>query len=354
MKLSLERLTRLGLTLQIGKTALASTLSWWLATHLSFNNYPYFAPLAAILTVQVTVADSLDKAMQRTMGIVLGVIVSLFIGQWLTIGPLSIFLVILIGMTISNALHLNYQIASQVAVSSLLVLAFGHKQGYAFDRIVETIIGCAVAVGINALILPPNAIPSAEASLIQLSKRAASTLDAFDKLYRQEDSPLHADKEVESLIHETGMSLQQMQLAKQSQKYSPFRAKATTRLEVIAYGMNQLEKVTLQIRGIRRSLIELREMEEYRIEYPRIEQIFEAFAATALCIDHFGVSIIHASTDSSERQLSYVERAQSLQLACLHGMTSVQSPLVLREIGGILTDLNRIVQEVSSSDMEPA
>lgn len=350
MKLSLERLTRFGLTLQIGKTALASTLSWWLATHFSFNDYPYFAPLAAILTVQVTVADSLEKAMQRIMGIILGVVVSLFIGQWLTIGTLSIFLVILIGMSVSNALRLNNQIASQVAVSSLLVLAFGHKQGYAFGRIVETVIGCAVAVGVNAFILPPNAIPSAEASLIQLSKRAASTLDAFDKLYRMEDSPLHADKEVESLISETGMSLQQMQLAKQSQKFSPFRSKARARLEAIAFGMNQLEKITLQIRGIRRSLIELRELEEYKIEYPKIEQIFVAFEATALCIDHFGTTIIHASAESKDRQRSYVKRAQALQLACLHGMTSVQSPLVLREIGGILTDLNRIVQEVSPLD----
>ncbi|REE68096.1 aromatic acid exporter family member 1 [Paenibacillus taihuensis] len=351
MKLSLEMLTRYGLTLQIGKTALSSALAWELASHLSFNNYPYFAPLAAILTVQVTVADSLEKAMQRTMGIILGVIISLLIGHWLSAGILSIFIVILIGMAIPKALRLNDQIATQVAVSSLLVLAFGHNQGYALGRIVETVIGSAVAVAVNAFIIPPNAVPSAEASLFQLSKRAASALHSFVKLYRQESSPAHDDEAVERLIDETGVSLQQLQLAKQSQKFSPFRSKERVRLEAIGFGMNQLEKVTIQIRGIRRSLIELREIEEYNVEYPRIERIFETFEATAACIEHFGETIIHNSTASRSTQRSYVERAQSLQLACLHDMTGVHSPLVLREIGGILVDLNRIVKEVSSNEM---
>ncbi|GAB3818500.1 hypothetical protein GCM10028895_15840 [Pontibacter rugosus] len=94
--------TRLGLTLQIVKTALAAAVSWIVATTILGSEFPYFAPLASILTVQVTVADSVEKATQRIIGIVGGVAVSLLIGHWLSISSLSIFLVILIGMAISK------------------------------------------------------------------------------------------------------------------------------------------------------------------------------------------------------------------------------------------------------------
>lgn len=347
MKLSYRTFTRYGLALQIAKIAFAAALSWWLASRLMFHAYPYFASIAAIITVQVTVADSLAKALQRIAGIILGVIVSLLIGHWLSVGTFSIFLVILLGLAIAHFMHLYNQIGSQTAISSLLVLAFGHTQGYAFGRVAETIVGCAVAVGINALVIPPNAIPSAEASLIRLSRKAADALRAFVPLSGQKDGGEHPDDAVESLIGEAEKSFQNMQLAKQSQKYSPFLSKMRSRLEVLSYSMNQLEKVTVQIRGIHRSLMELREMDEYRREGSDFERIYAAMKVTAECVEHYGEAAIQASAENKERQRNHIERARTAQLACLNEMTRTASPRIIREIGSILTDLNRILQEVS-------
>ena len=148
-------LNKLGLTLQIVKTAFAAAASWLVATSLLHSEYPYFAAVAAIITVQVTVADSVDKATQRIIGIIGGVLLSMLLGHWFQIGAISIFFIILIGMGIAKALRMNQQIISQVAISSLLVLAFGQtKEGYGYERIIETILGSAIAVLINALIVP--------------------------------------------------------------------------------------------------------------------------------------------------------------------------------------------------------
>ncbi|MGD8192369.1 FUSC family protein [Brevibacillus ginsengisoli] len=349
MQLRYRKPFRFSLTLQIVKTALAAAISWWLTTVLFYNPYPYFAPLAAILTVQVTVADSLEKALQRIVGIVLGVSVSLLFGYWISIGALSIFIVVLIGMVIPNSLQLNTQITSQVAVSSLLVLAFGHHQGYAFGRIIETVIGCAVAIVINAFLIPPNPLPSVETSLLHLSKHAANTLKALVLLFEQKGGEMSGYDEVERLIIETEKSLEAMRLAEQSQKYSPFRAKIRGRLEVLSFGVNQLEKVTVQIRGIRRSLTDLRKMEGYESECMCIERICRALETTADCIEHFGELIIHESAENKEAQRVNVQHVESILFTCLNEMTRIKSPFVLREIGGILSDLNRIVKEVSSS-----
>ncbi|WP_186445614.1 FUSC family protein [Paenibacillus cremeus] len=332
-----------GLSLQILKTALASAIAWWLAVQFLHDEYPYFAPLAAILTVQVTVADSLERALQRIIGIVFGVAISLIIGHWINIGALSIFLVILIGMVISNSFGLNYQITSQVAVSSLLVLAFGHNQGYAFGRIIETIVGCAVAVGINALMVPPNAIPKAESALQNLSKLSAETLKKITVMFETANDQIHNDI-IEQLINETEKSLQALRLAKLSQKYSPFLAKFGSRLEMLTIGMEQLEKITVQIRGIRRSLNDLHAFGDFRRKEIKI---CEAMERTSECISQFGDCLVQFSAENNEILRNKIQQAQLFQLSCLNELALINSPIVLREIGAVLTDLNRILQEVS-------
>ncbi|WP_276353152.1 FUSC family protein [Cohnella caldifontis] len=352
--LSYRMLARFGLTLQTVKTAIASALAWWLATLSTSNSYPYFAPLAAILTIQVTVADSLEKAFQRIVGIMLGVAVSLFIGHWLQIGTLSIFLTILVGMAVSASLRLSSPIISQVGVSALLVLAFGQNQGYAVGRILETAIGCAVAVAINAAVVPPNAIPRAEASLLRLSRRAAATLRALAASLGGESGEAANDSaSVEGLIEETEKGLQMLRLAKQSQKYSPFLARSRARIEILAYGMEQLEKVTVQIRGIRRSLADITEMEGDRGAAAVLMRIGAAIGTAAACVERFGERVTQASPEGEETYRACIERARSVQLSCLDGIARIESPEALREIGGILTDLNRILREVENGEPSP-
>jgi len=162
---------------------MAASISWFVAANLLYAEYPYFAAIAAILTVQVTVADSVDKATQRIIGIIGGVLMSMLIGHWFKVNAISIFIVILLGMGVAKALRMNPQIISQVAISSLLVLAFGQfKEGYALERIIETIIGSGIAVIINAVIVPQNAIPDVENCIKNLGNTAANSLVSLTAL----------------------------------------------------------------------------------------------------------------------------------------------------------------------------
>ncbi|MDX5435545.1 MAG: aromatic acid exporter family protein, partial [Pontibacter sp.] len=233
---AVDFLARIGLTLQIVKTALAAAVSWMLATTVLGAEFPYFATLAAILTVQVTVADSVEKATQRIIGIIGGVAVSLFIGHWLSVSSFSIFLVIIIGMAISKGLRMNPQIVSQVAVSSFLVLAFGmQEEGYALERVSETLMGSVVAVLINALIVPQNAIPDVERSIVALGEQGTKTLHFLASQLRQTDKgQLVGRLETDALIAATEHSIKALQLAEQSLKYNPFLTHKRTRLSRLA------------------------------------------------------------------------------------------------------------------------
>jgi len=344
-------LNRLGLTLQIFKTALAASVAWLVATSLLHSEYPYFAAVAAIITVQVTVADSVDKASQRIIGIIGGVLLSMLFGHWFQVGALSIFFIILVAMGIAKVFRMNQQIISQVAISSLLVLAFGQTQeGYAYERIIETIIGSVLAVLINALIIPRNAVPDVERSLVSFSKLAAATLTNLTALLESTGTVKKTGRsEVDRLIKEAEKCQDTLELAEQSLKYNPLLTHQRVRLNQLTAYIIQLQRITIQIRGIRRSLIDVQTDTYYQQEQIILQQLKEALSATADCIAAYGQLAVHHSEQNLKNLQVAIEAAQIEQAQCLNYLAQVTSLVTIRDLGSILTDLGRIVAETGNA-----
>lgn len=338
---------KIGLTLQIVKTAFAAAVSWLVATSLLHSEYPYFAAVAAIITVQVTVADSVDKASQRIIGIIGGVLLSMLLGHWFKVGAVSIFFIILIGMGIAKALRMNQQIISQVAISSLLVMAFGQtKEGYAFERIIETIIGSGIAVLINALIIPQNAVPEVERSILSFSKLSAATLAGLTTILDNlELGTKTGRQEVDLLIKEAEKCRKALELADQSLKYNPLLTHQRVRLSHLTESIHQLESITIQIRGIRRGLADLKINRPIQLDPTFVLQLKKAMETTAWCIAAYGQTIINSTEVNTGNLHNAIVVALAEQDQCLNNLYKITSPATLREIGSILTDLGRIVSE---------
>ena len=345
-------LDRVGLTLQIIKTAFAAAASWLVATNLLHAEYPFFAAVAAIITVQVTVADSVDKATQRIIGIIGGVLLSMLLGHWFRVGALSIFFIIVIGMGIAKALRMNPQIISQVAISSLLVLAFGQtSEGYAYERIIETILGSAMAVLINALIIPRNAVPEVERSMITFSDLAAATLISLTALLEEPGTSRKTGRsEVDALIKEAQECRKALDLAAQSLKYNPLLTPKRARLKELKAGIRQLEMITIQIRGIRRSLADLHANGDFKLDQAFCEQLKLAMAATARGIAAYGHTVMDATGENLSQLQAAIEQARAAQDHCLNNLYRITSLATLRDMGSILTDMNRIVSETQGQN----
>lgn len=338
---------RFGLSLQIIKTAFAAAISWLIATNLLHSEYPYFAAVAAIITVQVTVADSVDKASQRIIGIIGGVLLSMLLGHWFKIGAISIFFIIVIGMGIAKALRMNQQIISQVAISSLLVMAFGQtKEGYALERIIETIIGSAVALFINALIIPRNAVPDVERSILSFSKLSAITLNRLATLLDYTEPLVKTGRpEVNLLITETEKCRKSLDLAEQSLKYNPLLTYQRVRLSHLVSSIHQLESITIQIRGIRRGLVDLQTNQTFPLDPNFVQQLKLAITATASCIAAYGPTILQATDENLNSLDKAISEALFQQDQCLKMLSHINTLPTLRDTGSILTDLGRIVSE---------
>ncbi|QNF33767.1 FUSC family protein [Adhaeribacter swui] len=350
MKKLIAILNKIGLTLQIVKTAFAASLSWFVATSLLHSEYPFFAATAAIITVQVTVADSVNKASQRIIGIIGGVLLSMLLGHWFQIGAISIFFIIILGMGIAKALRMNQQIISQIAISSLLVLAFGQtREGYAYERIIETIIGSGIAVLINALIIPQNAVPNVEKGIITYSKLAATTLSNLTALLdTTSDMIITGRAAVDILIKEDEKCQDTLELAEQSLKYNPLLTNLRARLSQLTEIIIQLQRITIQIRGIRRGLVDLQNISQYQLEPDYLQQLKQTIETTATCIAAYGQTAVHSTQENINFLSEAIQVALTAQAQFLNNLSDISSLATLRDLGSILTDLGRIVSETAT------
>ena len=138
------------------KAAVAAGIAWAFALLADPHSRPYFAPLAVILIVQPTVYDSLSRAFQRVLGVILGVAAALAVSHFLTPSGWSIGIIVFAGLLLGWSLRLGPQGAVQVPVSALLVFAVGSATpDYGGRRVVDTLIGSAIAV--LAVLVSPSA-----------------------------------------------------------------------------------------------------------------------------------------------------------------------------------------------------
>ena len=129
------------------KAAVAAGIAWAVALVVDPHSRPYFAPLAVILIVQPTVYDSLSRAFQRVVGVVLGVAAALAVSHFLTPNGWSIAIIVFVGLLLGWSVRLGPQGVVQVPISALLVFAVGSATpGYGGRRVVDTLIGSAIAV----------------------------------------------------------------------------------------------------------------------------------------------------------------------------------------------------------------
>ena len=166
--------------LQVVKTSVAAIIAWLICTVTLGQPLPIFAAIAALLVVQPSVNQSLAKGIERSVGVIFGVVLAYAAGilfghsSWIVLG------IIVVSLLLAWALRLSPGSANQIPISAMLVIAIGtNTPGYAFNRVTETVIGAVVGLAVNAVIVPPVLVTPAHDSVMRLAEKVASTLSSF-------------------------------------------------------------------------------------------------------------------------------------------------------------------------------
>ncbi|QOS99056.1 FUSC family protein [Brevibacterium sp. JNUCC-42] len=341
---SMNWCARFGLTFHVCKTVLASGLSLLIASLLFGNHFAYFAPLAAVLTMQLTIADTLEKGIYCVIGIIGGVISSIIILPYFENGLVGLVLVLLIGMGTATALRLNPQIISQIGVSSVMLMTFQQMQGYSTGRIVETIIGALVAVFIQMVIRPENYVPTAQKKHAESCKQLADTLilmaTALNSHSGKTDMPL---VEPSSLLKWNNELESSMVHAKKSLKYNVFCRKDINTLSRLEQQIDSVQKMLISICSILYTAQELKYLPTLRhsLDQPLLD--------VSAAISTYGAFVANPSSEAHPELLTLLHRVkqqQSQQFVISIETAGISS---LREVGSLYAEINRMIVEMEYS-----
>lgn len=164
--------------LQVAKSAVAIVAAWLIAGWLIQGPPPIFAAIAALLVVQPSVNQSFTRAVERSVGVIVGVVIASLLGLAFGSQPWVALLSAGVALVVAWAARISPGATNQIAISALLVLALGTATpNYALDRVLETLIGAAIGIVVNAALVPPVLVPAAREKVDTLGRELAAAME---------------------------------------------------------------------------------------------------------------------------------------------------------------------------------
>jgi len=210
----------------IGQAAVAAGVAYWFASDVLGHPTPFFAPIAAVVSLGTSYGQRLRRVAEVTLGVAVGVLIADLLVLVLGSGAWQISLIVLLAMTIALLIDAGGLFVTQAAVQSIVVATLAPTSGQALLRWTDALVGGGVAL-VAATVVP-------RAPLRRPRDQAAHVVDTIAVLLRgaargmrerevQATLDLLADaRETEALIEELRAAAAEGLSVVRS---SPFRAR---------------------------------------------------------------------------------------------------------------------------------
>jgi uncharacterized membrane protein YgaE (UPF0421/DUF939 family) len=339
---------------QAAKVAVAAGIAWAVALAVYPNGLPYLAPLAVLLIVQPTVYDSLSRAFQRVIGVVLGVAAALVVSHFLTPSGWSIALIIFVGLLLGWSVRLGPQGVVQVPVSALLVFAVGiATPDYGGRRVVDTLIGSAIAV--LAVLASPSApapervVSDALAPLRQCRDLLVSIGSSISSAWTLQQAEAWR-RDGLGLVQATAKARQAHEGHQLTARWNARARRQRPLLERADDGLRIGELVAIQTRSIARALV------DGAPDARPLPAVGTMLVSTASAVEAFATWVAYPGDPADLQGLSNAIRGASETLGEAVARTQLRwrdEPTQWLTFGTILAMSQRILAEVGSP-LEPS
>ncbi|MDJ0320173.1 FUSC family protein [Pseudarthrobacter sp. PS3-L1] len=178
------------------KAAIAAGIAFLIAPLMPgvAAEYPYYAPLGALVAMYHNVAGSLRQGIQALVGLALGILLATLLSNVTDPSPLAVAAVMGLGVLLAGIPGLG---SSQdwVPTAALLVLLVGGSDpdGFSFGYLVQMAVGVVVGVAVNMLIFPPLRFNAALKSLAKLRLALSQQLSDMGTALAEEWPPEHEE-----------------------------------------------------------------------------------------------------------------------------------------------------------------
>lgn len=211
--------------LQVIKTVIAATAAWWISLYLLDSQVPFLAPWVALMTMHVTVYQTVARGIQTAIASVLGVALSFVIGVYLEVNVWTFALAMVIGLLGARVPRLRAE-GIGIATTAIFLLAsgFDDQQPLLVDRLLEIGVGVAVAILVNLIIIPPLREREAAGVVDDINRRTGSVLENMAEELSSSWDTDKADawfRETASMSQEVESAWRSVRFAKESRWVNP-------------------------------------------------------------------------------------------------------------------------------------
>jgi hypothetical protein len=249
----------------IFQASLSAALAWLIATEVLGHPTPFFAPVAAIITLGITVGQRGQRAAEVAFGVALGIAIADLLVLQIGTGTAQLAIVVLLATSAAIFLGSGQMLATQAAVSAALVATLQPPtDGFSFERFTDALVGGGVALLINALVLPARPLDmmrsAAEPLLVEL---AAALEDVAVAVERRDRELAIASLERARAIDELGARfVESVDVSRETTRFAPPRRRARGAVESYADAAGRIDLAVRNVRVLARGTIRALSLDE--------------------------------------------------------------------------------------------
>lgn len=234
----------------IAQTAVAASLAWTLAYVLLGHEKPFFAAIAAVISLGAAVGQEGRRAVELVFGVACGLAVADLLVLAIGTGPVQIGVVVALAMAAALLLGGGALLTTEAGVTALFtVMLDPSTSGASPERFLDALLGASVALAVRAV------FPSDPRHLVERAARpmfedlAAALRELAAALYggdlKQAENALEMTREVDRRMSTLREALA---AGYDTARLSPPRRRALGQLGLYATATDQLD---LAIRNVR-------------------------------------------------------------------------------------------------------
>ncbi|SHJ44181.1 Aromatic acid exporter family member 1 [Nocardiopsis flavescens] len=248
------------------KAALAATLSWLVAHGLMGAATPAFAPFAALLMVEVTLYRSMLRSLRMVGAVLLGIALVTALAVLAGTGPAVFALAALAALVLGRWRRLGDQ-GNQVATAAFFAFATfvsltgpGELLPQAAEILAVVLVGSAIGVAVNLVVLPPLRLRGAARAVSSLAGGLRRLCEDIGNALREGRPEPETAREwrsrADGLLGTARQAREATGTARESVLYNPRRLLHRRRVDVRDHDrlVDALERSAHQLSSVARSL----------------------------------------------------------------------------------------------------
>jgi uncharacterized membrane protein YgaE (UPF0421/DUF939 family) len=316
----------------IVQASVAATAAYLIATDLAGHSQPFFAPIAAIITLGITVGQRGRRAFELAIGVAVGI-------------GVADALVLLIG---SGQMMVN-----QAAVSAVLVATLPPAAHFSGARFVDALIGGGCALVVNALLLPADPVKLVKAAAEPVLDELAATLrevaDAIET--RTQEAAEHVLLRARELDRLEAELEDAVAVSRETARYAPSRRRSRGTVDFYAEASAQIDLAIRNVRVLARGVVRAARLGENLP--PEIADAVRDLAAAVLALrealadpdraDEVRAPALHAAAKATQ----VLEQTGNLSVTVVVGQVRSTAVDLLRGSGLTYEEAAALVREAA-------